>query len=1074
MANNDGRRAIINDPLAPNARERSPDRSLQGSAVHAPSIPSAQSLTVDSGVANALQGIEGILAQELDKKKDEWITEGKVAYQSGVTEHQILETGNAFTAQGYRGLQARDRVNTWFTEQTIALDTTGKQTSPSVYAEQLKQQRSDALKGITDPNARKVASAAFEEMSPRLAASQAVKHNEFNRGENIKAFSSVLSSTGRTSATASKLNPDNPLAVSPVPVGPVMQPSARDRDIGIRTMLGEAGNQGADGLAAVAHVLRNRSTDARWPDSIAGVALQPKQFSTWNKGAGGNSIPHTVKPGSAAYERAGQVFDTVMGGKHVDPTGSATHYFSAPGMGKLVAEGSQTNLMPRWWAEETKRSGGSVKIGVHQFAGRSSGATPRAGAEAVTALSLAAGTTGDLNATQPGAVTGVAQAGGVNEVQQIIYGIGIPNEDKATGLSDAMRRTLEAGDESLFRDAGGVAMLHRLGAKPNEIDEVLKARKRFEDKKQTEFSTESIKFNDSIMQRAEAGESLDTILADVEKRHKDGLLNDNNARQIATTAADKIRAQAGESKSKMTDPDMLTELGGLYQNVATGLPIGEATKQGKAIASKFGATEKDVQQIVGTMMRDSQSYQNKLRADATTAAKSKAEQDISKAEVDRALASGRGLGILNGSAIKVAEGKTISQVEYGINAVKDKWAKFYTDGVNAGTIDPSTAKRGLEQKVALELQNHGVVDQKWSAEVAGSLSGNIVDAKTGGLKPAALEAYDSWLALKEAPGITPAYLSKMVPDETARNLLEHAFLFDSGTLNKGNALVKAHEVLNDPNRDPNDKINRDVVWKQKMDVDLKKTLLARTHPGFMNSLFRTKDANERERILTNNKTAENYVNMRADAYHLQNPNEHGEVSLEKALQDLQAHSTPVMGNLIITRPGKELPKMMGVETFGPTAADDAISSYIRANGARIWGKFYTEREPSNIIGNSLLGHLGAIDQATSNIPGAISANYENPSQYTGTSPDAPPVHVTYNAEMGTITVDLYKDKDRKTTLGNPKHFSVKSIGALYAKEQNTPTSWDKAWAGAFTGAVAPIKAAAASYTKEVQEAFPPR
>jgi spore germination cell wall hydrolase CwlJ-like protein len=1182
---NEGTRAVVQDPLAPNPREQRPNRSLQLGGVQTPHTPSAASLTNRDGLQEALQGVEGVLQKEFENKKDQWLTEGKIAYQSGVTEAQMLESGNAFTAQGYRTSQARDQVNNWFTDQTVAMDETGKTMDPKDYAKQLQQQRADTLSRITDPQARKVASAAFEDMSPRLAATQAIKHNEYNRVEGVKSFSTELASTAPTSATASRREPGGQLSLSPVPVGPILTPSAKDRDVGIRTMLGEAGNEGAEGLAAVAHVLKNRTTDSRYPKSVAEVSLQPQQFSTWNAGAGGNAIPYNAKPGSPAYERAGEVFDAVMAGKHVDQTGGATHYYSPAGMQKLVNDGDQTNTVPRWLDEETKRGGGRIKIGGHIFVGKTNGAGNSHADEAQSTLNLNPqeralydrhvnnlngpggvdnppdennpqgsrstvyvavqehngrfyniptvwngkrevekytrpnGTS--LDVPNKAALDNVEKAGWdnfpsyrtpeeadaryaqmhkymdkdtaaymsgkvkpvpQNEVTQRIMTSALKPEDKAAAVADAMRRTLDAGDDKLFNDAGGIAMMQNLRAKAADIDEVIKAKKRFDDKKLTEFNTGNIKFEDDIKARAEKGEDRDSILADIDKRRASGLMNDAQARALATGALDKIRAESkGDNATQMANPDMLGELGGLYQGIASGsLEFKSAAAQGKKIAEKYGATEKDVQKIVGKMFTEDQSYQTRLREKVEAAVKTKAEQDGIKANVDRALSNGNGLAHVTGS-LKATNNRgnpvTITAEEYGVQQVKDKWAKEITTSVNNGTLDRSQAKGMLERKVALELQNHGVVDKETVDQINGSLQGNIV--KDGKVSDEARQAYDTWLNLKTTGDISPAYMAKLVPDPTTRNLLEHAFLFDGGTLSKDQALLKAHEVLNDPNRDPNDKINKDVVWKQKLDVDLKRVLLERTHGSFLDSWFATKDPSERERILTNNTVAQNYVTQRAEMYHALEPREHGEVSLEKGLQDLQRNSTPVMGNLVITKPGKELSKTMGLDGFGPDAAEAAIEKYVRDNGAKLWPQAYDE-QGSTLLGgkrmfdtttnpvtgaNSAYDHqskiagaistLGTIDRQFSpqGIARAISSKYENPDNLTGSRRDAPPVHITYDAENGIMTVDLYKDAEMKQTLGSPKHLNVKAIGAEYAKAQTEPTRWAKTWNSMFkTGA----------------------
>lgn len=146
------------------------------------------------------------------------------------------------------------------------------------------------------------------------------------------------------------------------------------RDILIRTVIGEAANEGEEGWAAVAHTILNRARDPRWPGSPDAVALQPKQFSAWNDGAGGNDLVRKYGPGDPIYERVGAVVDQVAAGAMPDPTGGATHYYSPAGMTALVEQGAQSNLVPSWWDEEVARRGGQpTRIGGHLFAGMAEG-----------------------------------------------------------------------------------------------------------------------------------------------------------------------------------------------------------------------------------------------------------------------------------------------------------------------------------------------------------------------------------------------------------------------------------------------------------------------------------------------------------------------------------------------------------------------------------------------------------------------------------------------------------------------------------------------------------------------------
>lgn len=145
-----------------------------------------------------------------------------------------------------------------------------------------------------------------------------------------------------------------------------MQLTPYQRDILIRTVAGEAGAESADGQAAVVHTILNRAADGRWPSDPAKVALQPKQFSTWNKGVGGNALPYTTKPGSAAYEAIGQIVDGVASGAIADPTGGAVYYYAPKGM----AGGKK----PSWYGS-ANREGAARRLGNHIFLGRVGGAT---------------------------------------------------------------------------------------------------------------------------------------------------------------------------------------------------------------------------------------------------------------------------------------------------------------------------------------------------------------------------------------------------------------------------------------------------------------------------------------------------------------------------------------------------------------------------------------------------------------------------------------------------------------------------------------------------------------------------
>jgi len=147
-----------------------------------------------------------------------------------------------------------------------------------------------------------------------------------------------------------------------------MSPS--DRDIAIRTIAAEAGNEGRQGQAAVASVIRNRVADDRFANDVRSVLTAPGQFSAWNTDGTGNRIGHDLDSNSATYREIGNVVDDVFGGRAVDPTQGATHYYSPAGMQDYANKGYQSNTEPSWLPNVAAESGGTITIGNHVFAGR--------------------------------------------------------------------------------------------------------------------------------------------------------------------------------------------------------------------------------------------------------------------------------------------------------------------------------------------------------------------------------------------------------------------------------------------------------------------------------------------------------------------------------------------------------------------------------------------------------------------------------------------------------------------------------------------------------------------------------
>jgi conjugal transfer mating pair stabilization protein TraG len=145
-----------------------------------------------------------------------------------------------------------------------------------------------------------------------------------------------------------------------------------DRDMMIRTIAGEAGNQPPLGQAAVAHVIMNRVADGGYGDGVQGVLNAPvkpgssyKQFSVWNAPGmqESSSTARSLNPNDPQYASIGSIVDKVYGGLIPDPTNGATHYYAPKSM--------QGGRPPPWAGPLAKQN--SVKIGDQLFLGGSTG-----------------------------------------------------------------------------------------------------------------------------------------------------------------------------------------------------------------------------------------------------------------------------------------------------------------------------------------------------------------------------------------------------------------------------------------------------------------------------------------------------------------------------------------------------------------------------------------------------------------------------------------------------------------------------------------------------------------------------
>lgn len=144
--------------------------------------------------------------------------------------------------------------------------------------------------------------------------------------------------------------------VSGPPTFEQMKASATEREVVARTIWAEARDQGGSGMAAVAHVIRNRAVVGRYGGGRPrGVALAPFQFSVWNEDSRNRRASLAVTTADAQYREALKIYDAVIGAgddRQVPPNvRGATHYYV-------------TNSPTPFWASKINALGSH---GAHSF-----------------------------------------------------------------------------------------------------------------------------------------------------------------------------------------------------------------------------------------------------------------------------------------------------------------------------------------------------------------------------------------------------------------------------------------------------------------------------------------------------------------------------------------------------------------------------------------------------------------------------------------------------------------------------------------------------------------------------------
>lgn len=132
-----------------------------------------------------------------------------------------------------------------------------------------------------------------------------------------------------------------------------MELTPQQRDLLIRTIVGEAASEPFVGQQAVANVVLNRLRSGRYGDSLEDVLFAPAQFEPWNTRRDELlAIPQTAN----TYRTADMAVEAAL---QDDPTGGALNFYAPDVMEGRGGEPA--------WAANIRDNGTAREIGGHVF-----------------------------------------------------------------------------------------------------------------------------------------------------------------------------------------------------------------------------------------------------------------------------------------------------------------------------------------------------------------------------------------------------------------------------------------------------------------------------------------------------------------------------------------------------------------------------------------------------------------------------------------------------------------------------------------------------------------------------------
>ena len=607
------------------------------------------------------------------------------------------------------------------------------------------------------------------------------------------------------------------------------------------------------------------------------------------------------------------------------------------------------------------------------------------------------------------------------QAQAIIDNSILKPSERAESVSRVMRRQLDAGDDTLFNDAGGIAALHGMGASASDIDAVLKAKERFDAQQDKKFDIEKERARADFLARVQADEF--GTEAELDAAYAEFVAQNGTSDSEAKSLYRQVVADIAKGGDKIVPIEFRSLANKLYAEVEGGVKSPEkAAEEAEAWGKENGVKASVTNNIMQSIFSKADAQRRADEQEAKRKFKSVQQQKEVTARVEDALSKGYGLKGMPGQ-VEITEGTKVSAEKYGIYALKEEAQKAMqtfmqntiTEGASADQLEAmqAEANRQYYRTVYENLNKQGVYDTDFGNEMRSAVTGDLLDPETKEPRDHVLRAFDVYVQLRENPKVGQEYLAGMLGDTEARTFYETAFANMDGGMDVGSAVMRARHTLDQPQTFER-KIAKDAIFRTTAEPEIKKAIAGMTNSdGIIARAFKTQfSADQRATAESNTALAEAYVHQQANDYRIQNMNIPVKAAVEMAAADLKRNAVIIGSDMVIGNEsrGSRLDQVMGLTQFpnSQSMPHQALMEYIKENGETMWPGFYRDN---------------VLRQAARNI-GTFGV---------GTA-DSPPMRVSYNPMSGDLEITMYKDKDRTIQFGKSEYVDAKKLGDWYRQK----------------------------------------